>query len=79
MASWKNLIVVSDASRTTPAKRRFADTVTDPAGETAALVTFAASFTNVNVVDVGTDVITYVPLNVASTPVITAISPTAYP
>jgi len=41
IASWKNLSVVSDASRTTPANLRRVTASAVPVGDTAADVTFA--------------------------------------
>ena len=71
------LITPSDASLTTPANLRFVAADVVPAGLTAADVTLAFVFANVNVVDVGTLATTCVPLNVASTVPTTTISPTA--
>ena len=77
VASLNALITPSDASLTTPANLRFVAADVVPAGLTAADVTLAFVFANVNVVDVGTLATTWVPLNVASTLPTTTISPTA--
>jgi hypothetical protein len=47
----------------------------DPEGDTAVDVTLLAIFEYVNVLVVGVAVTVYVPLNVASTPEITTVSP----
>ena len=59
-------------------KKLFALT-NEPAGDTAADTTLDATFAYVNVVAVGVEATGYVPLNVASTPSITTVSPVVSP
>ena len=77
VASLNALITPSEASLTIPANLRFVAADVVPAGLTAADVTFVAVLAYVNVVDVGTLATTCVPLNVASTPPTTTMSPIA--